>query len=173
MLYSGEVPEEFFIPYPYGLPYQISTEYVTKGDTLWVKVNSGLADVFELEVFEDTMILFTDLSSDKNILFSFDLPKGSYRLLKSCMPYVQIYIKKNTNHVGRRWIARDRLIEFLYDLCIKQVINGIIFYYYDGSVHLLPSTRVIDFDENKTDLERLYAMNFIKIYTYSIGLIPR
>ncbi len=161
VMYSGEIPEEFLAKYPYSPTFKISSEFIVKDDIEYVQVRSGLADVFELELSEPSIILFTNKEITRKTLIKINVPAGKYKFLRTCIPYVYIYVEKGINHTGERWISKDAdLYRSLYNMCIIQTINEVTFYYYDGFINSKPSK---DFDSNTTNnnLEKLIAIKFL------------
>lgn len=167
-MYAGEVPEDLFIEWPYNPAYNVSPTYLTKENIEYVRVDIGMADVFELELLQDSIILFTDKQPGHFVLFKIPVTPGKYRLLKQCISYVQVFVEKGKNYISKRWLAKDGdLYRSLYEICIGQTINGVTFYYYDGSLHVNKregdvNPAEVNPGEIDEHIERFIKMNFLR-----------
>lgn len=138
-MYCGAVPEEFFIDWPYNPDYERKPRQLVlqkiDGHGEYIEVSTGVADLFELQLLDDTNLLFTN-KSDQSLLFVIPLKAGAYRFLKSSFPYVDLYVGNEARYLKRRWLTRNEdLYRSLYELYIRQTIGEVTIYYYGGSLY--------------------------------------
>jgi len=163
------IPMELFAPLPWSQLFTPSNKFILKEDEggniiEYRQLESGFADIFEVELFKATTLLFTDKTMQREILFTIDVQAGLYRFLKACIPYVYMYVLKETPHNEKRWITKDADAYIsLYKIIMEQTIDNTTFYYHQGTLTTeYPEENVTINDEDKAHIDKFVQAGFLR-----------